>query len=152
MPTRTPDPLDTMVGARIRVLRIHKKISQTDLAEQIGVTFQQVQKYEKGTNRIGASRLSRISNVLGVSVGELFESSGHRTDDASSPFRLLAEPGALRVLKAYTQTTDPRIRHAIAELIEGIAATQPPRKSSLARLGSSRRKTRGKGSRSRDLT
>jgi transcriptional regulator with XRE-family HTH domain len=144
MPTRTPDPLDTMVGARIRVLRIHNRISQTDLAEQIGVTFQQVQKYEKGTNRIGASRLSRIANVLGVSVGELFEPSGHKVDDASSPFRLLAETGALRVLKAYTRTTDTRIRHAIAELIEGIADSQPPRKSSVVRMGSAKRRPRGK--------
>ena len=75
MPTKMPDPLDVMVGARIRVFRIHRKISQTDLADQIGVTFQQVQKYEKGTNRIGASRLSRIAAVLGISVGELFEIS-----------------------------------------------------------------------------
>jgi len=147
MPTRTPDPLDTMVGARIRVLRIHNRISQTDLAEQIGVTFQQVQKYEKGTNRIGASRLSRIANVLGVSVGELFESSGHKTDDASSPFRLLAEAGALRVLKAYTRTSDLRIRHAIAELIEGIADSQPPRKSSVLRMGAAKRRPRGKNPR-----
>jgi transcriptional regulator with XRE-family HTH domain len=136
-----------MVGARIRVLRIHNKISQTDLAEQIGVTFQQVQKYEKGANRIGASRLSRIAHVLGVSVGELFETSGHKADDASSPFRLLAEPGALRVLKAYTQTSDSRIRHAIAELIEGIAASQPPRKSPGVRTGGAKRKTRGKNPR-----
>ena len=150
MPTRTPDPLDTMVGARIRVLRIHNRISQTDLAEQIGVTFQQVQKYEKGTNRIGASRLSRIANVLGVSVGELFEPSGHKVDDASSPFRLLAETGALRVLKAYTRTTDTRIRHAIAELIEGIADSQPPRKSSVVRMGSPKRRPRGKTPRPRD--
>src|ERR1044072_926805 len=135
-----------MVGARIRVLRIHKKISQTDLAEQIGVTFQQVQKYEKGTNRIDASRLSRISNVLGVSVGELFESSGHKSDDASSPFRLLAEAGALRVLKAYTRTSDLRTRHAIAERIEVIADSQPPRKS-LLRMGSAKRRPRGKNPR-----
>src|ERR1700710_1667135 len=99
MPTRMPDPLDAMVGARIRVFRIHRRISQTDLADAIGVTFQQVQKYEKGANRIGASRLSRIATVLGVSVGDLFESPGEKIDDLSSPFRLLAEPGALRVLK-----------------------------------------------------
>src|SRR5256885_2334714 len=80
--------LDTMVGARIRVFRIHRKISQTDLAEQIGVTFQQVQKYEKGTNRIGASRLSRIATVLGVSVGELFESPGEKSSDSTLLFRL----------------------------------------------------------------
>ncbi|MEA2898196.1 MAG: hypothetical protein QOJ84_3811 [Bradyrhizobium sp.] len=130
MPTRMPDPLDTMVGARIRVFRIHRRISQTDLAEQIGVTFQQVQKYEKGTNRIGASRLSRIASVLGISVGELFESPGEKAGDSALLFRLLAEPGALRVLKAYTRTSDPRVRHAIAELVEGIADKQPPKKSS----------------------
>jgi transcriptional regulator with XRE-family HTH domain len=139
MPTKMPDPLDTMVGARIRVFRIHRRISQTDLADQIGVTFQQVQKYEKGTNRIGASRLSRIATVLGVSVGELFESPGEKSSDSTLLFRLLAEPGALRVLKAYTRTSDPRVRHAIAELIEGIADKQPPKKpparSSILRLG-----------------
>jgi transcriptional regulator with XRE-family HTH domain len=130
MPARMPDPLDVMVGARIRVFRIHRKISQTDLADQIGVTFQQVQKYEKGTNRIGASRLSRIAAVLGISVGELFESPGEKSGDSSLLFRLLAEPGALRVLKAYTRTSDARVRHAIAELIEGIADKQPAKKSS----------------------
>jgi transcriptional regulator with XRE-family HTH domain len=139
MPTKIPDPLDTMVGARIRVFRIHRRISQTDLADQIGVTFQQVQKYEKGTNRIGASRLSRIATVLGVSVGELFESPGEKSNDSTLLFGLLAEPGALRVLKAYTRTSDPRVRHAIAELIEGIADKQPPKKpparSSILRLG-----------------
>lgn len=148
MPTRMPDPLDAMVGARIRVFRIHRRISQTDLADQIGVTFQQVQKYEKGTNRIGASRLSRIATVLGVSVGELFESPGEKSGDSSVLFRLLAEPGALRVLKAYTRTSDPRIRHAIAELVEGIADKQSPKrpstKSSISRLGTGKRGGRGR--------
>jgi len=143
MPTRMPDPLDALVGARIRVFRIHRKISQTDLADQIGVTFQHVQKYEKGTNRIGASRLSRIAAVLGVSVGELFESPGEKSSDSTLLFRLLAEPGALRVLKAYTRTSDPRVRHAIAELIEGIADKQPtkkpPAKSSISRLTTGKR-------------
>src|ERR1700749_176258 len=143
MPTKVPDPLDVLVGARIRVFRIHRKISQTDLAEQIGVTFQQVQKYEKGTNRIGASRLSRIAAVLGVSVGELFESPGEKSGDSGLLFRLLAEPGALLVLKAYTRASDPRVRHAIAELIEGIAdkepTKKPPAKSSILQLSAGKR-------------
>src|ERR1700716_926711 len=99
MSTKMPDPLDVMVGAKIRIFRIHRRVSQTDLAELIGATFQQVQKYEKGMNRVGASRLSRIATVLGVSIGELFESPGDKL--ATSPFRLLAEPGALRLLKSY---------------------------------------------------
>jgi transcriptional regulator with XRE-family HTH domain len=130
---KKPDPLDAMVGAKIRVFRIHSGMSQTDLAEQIGVTFQQVQKYEKGMNRVGASRLSRIATVLGISVGDLFESSGEKPDDSASPFWLLAEPGALRVLKAYVRTSDPRVRHAIAELVESIADKPPAAKSSISR-------------------
>jgi transcriptional regulator with XRE-family HTH domain len=133
MPARTPDPLDVMVGAKIRIFRAHRRISQTELAEQIGVTFQQVQKYEKGTNRVGAGRLSRIAAVLGVSIGELFESPGEKPADLSSPFRLLTDPSALRVLKAYARTTSPRIRRAIAELVEGIADRRPATKSSIAR-------------------
>ena len=148
MPTRMPDPLDAMVGAKIRVFRIHKKISQTDLAEQIGVTFQQVQKYEKGTNRVGASRLARIAAVLDISVGDLFEAPGRADDD--SPFHLLAEPGALRVLKAYVRTSDPRVRHALAELIEGIADKLPPTKTPVLRMGAGKRRERRKTSRSRD--
>ncbi|MEA2943777.1 MAG: hypothetical protein QOD09_4306 [Bradyrhizobium sp.] len=154
MPTKMPDPLDAMVGARIRVFRIHRKISQTDLADQIGVTFQQVQKYEKGTNRIGASRLSRIATVLGISVGELFESPGEKASDSALLFRLLAEPGALRVLKAYSRTSDPRVRHAIAELIEGIADKQPtkksPTKSSISRLATWKRGGHGRRTRTRE--
>jgi transcriptional regulator with XRE-family HTH domain len=118
-------------------------MSQTELAERIGVTFQQVQKYEKGTNRIGASRLSRIAATLGISISELFETSGEEAGDSALLFRLLAEPGALRVLKAYTRTSDPRVRHAIAELVEGIANSQPvkktPTKSSVLRVGTAKR-------------
>jgi transcriptional regulator with XRE-family HTH domain len=127
-----PDPLDVMVGAKIRIFRAHRRISQTQLAEQIGVTFQQVQKYEKGMNRVGAGRLSRIAAVLGVSVSEMFEPSGYNPADSTSPFRLLAEPGALRVLKAYVRV-DPRVRRAIADLVEGIADKLPAKKASIAR-------------------
>ena len=75
MANRKSGPLDAMVGARIRMFRVNRGMSQSVLAERIGVTFQQVQKYEKGANRVGASRLSQIASVLGISVGELFESS-----------------------------------------------------------------------------
>src|SRR5260370_10302199 len=118
MSTKTPDPLDVMVGAKIRIFRIHRGVSQIDLAEQIGVTFQQVQKYERGMNRVGASRLSRIATVLGISIGELFEPPGDNPADSTSPFRLLAEPGALRLLKAYARTSDPCVPRAVIELAE----------------------------------
>jgi transcriptional regulator with XRE-family HTH domain len=132
MVARTPDPLDVMVGARIRIFRTHCGMSQSDLAEKIGVAFQQVQKYEKGTNRVGASRLSRIAAVLGVSIGELFEASGEKPADSKSPFRLLAGRDALRVLTAFSRMTDPRVRRAIAQLVETVADQQPAAISSIA--------------------
>ena len=95
MPRRKSDQLDAMVGAKVRVFRINRGISQTALAEKLGVTFQQVQKYEKGANRIGASRLSQIATALDISIAELFEPSREKkAADIDSPFKLLAEPGA----------------------------------------------------------
>jgi transcriptional regulator with XRE-family HTH domain len=133
MSAKAPDALDILVGAKIRVFRTHRGMSQSDLAGKIGVAFQQVQKYEKGINRVGAGRLSRIAAVLDVSIGELFESSGDRPADLKSPFRLLAEPDALRVLTAFSRTTDPRVRRAIAQLVETVADLGPAVKPSTAR-------------------
>ena len=136
MAIRKSGPLDAMVGAKIRVFRINRGMTQTVLAERIGVTFQQVQKYEKGANRVGASRLSQIASVLGISVGELFESSGEDgSSGVNSPVLLLAEPGALRVLKAYVRTTDPRVRLSIAKLVESIADRERLGKASAVRPG-----------------
>jgi transcriptional regulator with XRE-family HTH domain len=132
MPTRKSGPLDAMVGARISMLRVNRGMSQAMLAERIGVTFQQVRKYERGADRVGASRLSQIASVLGVSVGELFESSGAGSPGVNSPIRLLAEPGALRVLKAYARTTSPRVRLCVAKLVESIASRTPGAKATVA--------------------
>ena len=134
MATRKSGPLDVMVGARIRVLRVNRGMSQSVLAERIGVTFQQVQKYERGANRVGASRLSQIAAALDVSVGEFFESSRAGPRDLNSPVHLLAEPGALRVLKAYARTPSPRVRSCIAKLVESIADRTSGTKAPVARL------------------
>ena len=132
MATRKPGPLDVMVGARISMLRVDRGMSQAMLAERIGVTFRQMQKYERGANRIGASRLSQVASVLGVSVGELFESSQPESPGLNSSVRLLAEPDALRVLKAYARTTSPRVRLCIAKLVESIAGRTPGAKATVA--------------------
>jgi len=134
MATRKSGPLDAMVGVRIRMFRINRGMSQTMLAERIGITFQQLQKYERGVNRVGASRLSHIASVLGISVGELFESVGPESSGLNSAARLLAEPGALRVLKAYARTTSPRVRLCIAKLVESIADRAPVAKTTVALL------------------
>lgn len=131
MAVRKSGPLDAMVGAKIRMFRINRGMSQTALAERVGVSFQQVQKYEKGANRVGASRLSQIASVLGITVGELFESSQEKIAASNSPVHLLAEPGALRVLKAYLRTNS-RVRLAIAKLVESIADQKPTVQKSAA--------------------
>jgi transcriptional regulator with XRE-family HTH domain len=132
MLARKPDPLDSVVGAKIRIFRTNRGLSQTALGEAIGVTFQQVQKYERGTNRVGAGRLSRIAVVLGISIGQLFESADDAAD-ATSPFRLLAEPGALRLLKAFSRTSDPRVRRGITLLLESFANQKSAPKSAIKR-------------------
>lgn len=153
MAVRKSGPLDAMVGAKIRMFRINRGMSQTALAERVGVSFQQVQKYEKGANRVGASRLSHIASVLGITVGELFETPQEKIAATNSPVHLLAEPGALRVLKAYLRT-NARVRMAIARLVESIADQKPagqksavqksvlrksPPKASVARLDAAAR-------------
>ena len=134
MAMRKSGPLDAMIGARIRVLRVNRGISQTILAQRIGVSFQQVRKYEQGANRVGASRLAQIAYVLDVSVGEFFESSRPGPRGLDSPVHLLAEPGALRVLKAYARTPSPRVRSCIAKLVESIADRSSGTKAAVARL------------------
>ena len=121
MPMRKSGPLDAMLGTRLRTLRVSRGISQAALAEKIGVSFQQVQKYERGANRVGANRLVRIAAVLDVSVTEFFESDRIEPSGLKSPIHLLAEPGAWQVLEAYARTRSPRIRSCIVKLIESIA-------------------------------
>jgi len=142
---KTPNLIDKHVGSRLRMRRIMLGMSQEKLAVGFGLTFQQVQKYEKGANRVGASRLSQIASVLGISVGELFESSGDGSPGLSSPVHLLAEPGALRVLKAYVRTTSPRVRLSIAKLVESIADHEMATKASTAKSGTVNRSFRAQG-------
>src|SRR5215216_1473093 len=121
------DPVDMEVGQRIRLYRLQSGLSQTELAKHLGVTFQQVQKYERGVNRVGAGRLTKIAQVLGVPVSTLFgtqdvttiEGSGRRT---ASPLKLLTLPGALKLARAYAQLNDGKMRRSIVELVENIAA------------------------------
>lgn len=92
------DPYDVEVGRRIRARRVAKQMSQMDLAGRLGLTFQQVQKYEKGVNRVGAGRLIKIANVLGIPVSTLFGAHDANTiarsdrGTASSPLKLLTLP------------------------------------------------------------
>jgi transcriptional regulator with XRE-family HTH domain len=104
------------------------------LAERIGVTFQQVQKYERGANRVGVSRLSQIASVLDVSVGDFFEASQAEPAGLNSPVHLLDEPGAWRALKAHARTPGSRVRSCITKLVESIADRTSGAKATVARL------------------
>ena len=125
MDQRKTDSTDIAVGQRIRVERLGRRMSQTELAEKIGVSFQQVQKYEKGTNRVGAGRLSRIAEVLGIPVRAFFETNASAPlkdeDGKTSPLDMLAEPGATRVLRAFTQLPKGPLRRSVLDLLEKIA-------------------------------
>ena len=98
------------------------------MAEQLGVTFQQVQKYEKGVNRVGAGRLTKIAAALRVPVSELLGDDGtgrnnrRDVDEARSPLKVLTVPGALRLLKAYAQISDGHQRRNIVALVERIVS------------------------------
>ena len=126
--TRRSDARDNEVGRRVRTQRLTKGLSQTELGEKIGVTFQQVQKYEKGTNRIGAGRLSRIAEVLEVPVTYFFPSEDEPTlpggDEESSPFSLLSTSGAIQLVRAYSRIQGGNARAALVQIAEHLAEAQ----------------------------
>ncbi|HZD92441.1 MAG TPA: helix-turn-helix transcriptional regulator [Pseudolabrys sp.] len=121
---KRPDPIDVLVGNNIRILRLEKGLSQGDLAGRLGITFQQVQKYEKGINRIGSGRLARLSQVLGVSVGRFFQGSEIGVATGMPPEALtdlLAKPYAIRMLKALAGLPNNAIRLSLVQLAETMA-------------------------------
>ena len=125
MAGRAPDAVDNLVGRNIRVLRLAKGLSQTELADALGITFQQVQKYEKGTNRVGSGRLLKISGVLGVKITDFFEGTDRPHDTARrSVFDQLAQPESFRLVQAFSGIDRPNIRRTLVRLIEQIAAEQ----------------------------
>lgn len=83
---KSPQPIDIAVGARVRFIRQHHQMSQSDLGDRLGITFQQIQKYERGTNRIGSSRLAQIAEVFGVPVATLFDTVPQNLGEAPEQF------------------------------------------------------------------
>jgi transcriptional regulator with XRE-family HTH domain len=130
---KAPNPIDRHVGSRVRMRRMMLGMSQEKLGDALALTFQQVQKYEKGTNRIGASRLQQISQILQVPVAFFFEGAPHLNDSA-----MLADPGdgapspsyvsdflatsdGLSLTKAFMRIPDPKLRRRIVDLVQQIA-------------------------------
>jgi len=118
--------IDAIIGRNVRVRRLASEFSQTQLAKHLGVTFQQVQKYEKGTNRIGAGRLARIAQVLEVPLSALLE---HTEDDSEAPaLSLIADRRALRLAEAFAAIEHAATRLSLVELVEEIAAAPARRR------------------------
>lgn len=118
------DPTDKFVGQNIRLFRKAKGLSQTQLGDAIGVTFQQVQKYENGFNRVGSGRLARISTALEVPVQSFFAGIMPRQDKpgpAETVGDMLGEPYALDMLKALSHIQNPKVRRALVALAETLA-------------------------------
>src|SRR2546421_923329 len=124
---RRADSRDAEVGRRVRSRRLECRLSQTELADRIGVTFQQVQKYEKGVNRIGAGRLQRISEALEVPISFFFGAgaSGGTTREtnsgAESIFGFMQTSGSVRIVKAFHKIKSRKARQLLVEMAEEFA-------------------------------
>jgi transcriptional regulator with XRE-family HTH domain len=128
MDKKSPEPTDKHVGARVRMRRMMLGLSQTKLADAVGLTFQQIQKYEKGANRIGAGRLQEFSGILQVPVGFFFEGlpnlSGLPKGTAPTPdyvSEFLSTSDGLALVKAFIQIKDGKLRRCVVNLVEEIA-------------------------------
>lgn len=128
---KTPNPIDIHVGARVRLRRTMLGLSQEKLGESLGVTFQQVQKYEKGSNRIGASRLQKLSEILKAPISFFFEDApGSRQNTVDGMFEadspnyvvdFLSTSEGLQLNKAFANIKDPKVRKKIIDLVRSLA-------------------------------
>ena len=127
-----PHPVDVYVGRRLRLKRTFLGMSQEAIAKQIGVTFQQVQKYERGANRMGASRLYDFARALGVQISYFFEGYGdysmddpvmlHAAESESPAFDYegVSNRETLEVMRAYARIKSPSVRKRVVDLIKAM--------------------------------
>lgn len=127
---KTPNPIDIHVGSRIRLRRTMLGMSQERLGESLGITFQQVQKYEKGTNRVGASRLQNIAGILNVPAAFFFEdapgegnadSDGLAESSTSYVVDFLSSSEGLQLNRSFVKISDSRVRRRIVDLVRALA-------------------------------
>ena len=126
---KKPNPIDVHVGSRIRLRRNMTGMSQEKLGENLGITFQQIQKYEKGTNRVGASRLQAIASILEVPIAYFFEGAPGETpaegfaEDSQTAYVVdfLSSTEGLLLNRAFARIGDPKVRRRIIELVRTLA-------------------------------
>ena len=115
-----PHPVDVTVGNRVRELRIRRGLSQQALGEKVGVSFQQIQKYERGTNRMGSSRLVQIADVLDVPVASFFDGLGKAASkevETGGPLNVKAS----KVARDWQRIGDERLQSKVAEMMRALA-------------------------------
>lgn len=129
MPRKSPNPIDVHVGGRVRMRRMLVGMSQEKLGDSLGLTFQQVQKYEKGANRIGASRLYQIARVLGVPIEFFYDgvaadeqgAEGFAESDAGHfEIDMLSTSEGIQLNSAFFSIRDPRVRKKVLELVKAL--------------------------------
>lgn len=128
---RKPNPIDIHVGSRVRLRRTMSGMSQEKLGEALGITFQQIQKYEKGANRIGASRLQHIASVLSTPISFFFEDAPGSENTPSDGFSetsstnyvvdFLSSSDGLQLNRAFVKIEDPKVRRKLVELAKALA-------------------------------
>tara|TARA_R110002111_G_scaffold45711_1_gene82615 strand:- start:398 stop:817 length:420 start_codon:yes stop_codon:yes gene_type:complete len=129
---RVPNPVDMHVGSRIRLRRQLMKMSQEKLGDELGVTFQQVQKYERGANRVGASRLYRLSRVLEVPIQFFFEDLSDlplvagmaEGDQTPIVYNFIQSSDGVSLAEAFSRIGDAKVRRRVLELVRTLAAEQ----------------------------
>jgi transcriptional regulator with XRE-family HTH domain len=123
-PAKSPSIIDVAVGRNVRIWRMAKGMSQAQLANRLGLTFQQVQKYETGANRIGTGRLVRVAAILGVPISVLFDGT-----DGAEPTRsllaLVSDSRSFRLAHAFAAIKDGALRLSIVRLVEQVSAAVP---------------------------
>ena len=121
---RLPNSADIQVGESIRAHRLMAGMSQSNLADRLGVLFLQIQKYEKGVNRVGAGRLPQIAKIFRIPVGALFDANADTSAGESAgtaPVKLIPDRNTLKLLTAFGGITDRGVRHSLVNLVDKIA-------------------------------
>jgi transcriptional regulator with XRE-family HTH domain len=126
--TRRPNSADIQIGQSLRANRLIVGMSQSDLARKLGVSFQQIQKYEKGMNRVGAGRLPQIAKIFGIPIGALFEANAETSrgkSPATAPAKLIPDRNTLKLLTAFEGIAHRQVRHSLVDLVGAIAKVTP---------------------------
>jgi transcriptional regulator with XRE-family HTH domain len=113
---------DREMGRRLRLMRIERGLSQTNLRDRVGITFQQIQKYENGSNRISAARLKEFAEILSAPLSYFFQMPKLATETEAKVFEYLHTENALRLVKAYSKIKTPAVRTAFVQLAESMTS------------------------------